>query len=180
MKKNRMFVILTIILFIIGSSYRFIQLNKNISNKIKYEEVENDESFNINGVKFKLVKSKYIDNHILAVDIELNKEGKINENIFQEQFPAYYDELISLNITDKNANLVGNYTSDIDMYYSDNKKFMEIKDGKRSLGENKENLILKFVLDEKTIEKINNHNYSVKLVFPCDSYNNKNKFITIK
>ncbi|MEG1009126.1 MAG: hypothetical protein RSF67_04820 [Clostridia bacterium] len=178
--KNRMFVILIIILFIIGSSYRFIQLNKNISNEIKYEEVENNEHFNLNGVKFKLVKSEYIDNSILTVDIELNKEGQIDENIFEEPFPSYYDELISLNITDKDENLVGNYTSDIDMYYSDNKKFMEIKDGKRSLGENTENLILKFVLNGETIEKINNSNYNVKLVFPCDSYNNKSKFIIIE
>ena len=63
-----------------------------------------------------------MDNYILAVDIELNKEGEINNNVFEEPFPSYYDELISLNITDKNKNLIGNYTSDIDMCNRDNKK----------------------------------------------------------
>ena len=37
-----------------------------------------------------------------------------------------------------------------------------------------------FILDNKIIRKINNDDYSVKLVFPCDSYNNKSKFIVIR
>lgn len=43
-----------------------------------------------------------------------------------------------------------------------------------------EKLRLKFILDNKIIRKINNDDYSVKLVFPCDSYNNKSKFIVIR
>ena len=177
--KKGMLIILIVTIFTIGSSYRFIQLNKNISNDKKYEKVKNNEFFDLNGVKFKLVNSEYMDNYILAVDIELNKEGEINNNVFEEPFPSYYDELISLNITDKNKNLIGNYTSDIDMCNRDNKKFNEIKDGKRNFGENIEKLRLKFILDNKIIRKINNDDYSVKLVFPCDSYNNKSKFIVI-
>ena len=100
-----------------------------------------------------------------------------NERIW---YSKHNDELISLNITDKNKNLIGNYTSDIDMCNRDNKKFNEIKDGKRNFGENIEKLRLKFILDNKIIRKINNDDYSVKLVFPCDSYNNKSKFIVIR
>ena len=178
--KKGMLIILIVTIFTIGSSYRFIQLNKNISDDKKYEKVKNNEFFDLNGVKFKLVNSEYMDNYILAVDIELNKEGEINNNVFEEPFPSYYDELISLNITDKNKNLIGNYTSDIDMCNRANKKLNEIKDGKRNFGENIEKLRLKFILDNKIIRKINNDDYSVKLVFPCDSYNNKSKFIVIR
>lgn len=88
--KKGMLIILIVTIFTIGSSYRFIQLNKNISNDKKYEKVKNNEIFDLNGVKFKLVNSEYMDNYILAVDIELNKEGEINNNVFEEPFPSYY------------------------------------------------------------------------------------------
>ena len=41
----------------------------------------------------------------------------------------------------------------------DNKKFNEIKDGKRNFGENIEKLRLKFILDNKIIRKINNDDW---------------------
>ena len=123
--KKGMLIILIVTIFTIGSSYRFIQLNKNISNDKKYEKVKNNEFFDLNGVKFKLVNSEYMDNYILAVDIELNKEGEINNNVFEEPFPSYYDELISLNITDKNKNLIGNYTSDKDKQIEHNSSLLE-------------------------------------------------------
>ena len=38
--KKGMLIILIVTIFTIGSSYRFIQLNKNISNDKKYEKVK--------------------------------------------------------------------------------------------------------------------------------------------
>ena len=43
--KKGMLIILIVTIFTIGSSYRFIQLNKNISNDKKYEKVKNNEIF---------------------------------------------------------------------------------------------------------------------------------------
>lgn len=177
------FIIPVIILFVMGSAYRFIQLNKNIDNEAKYEEINDNESFNINGVKFQLVKSKYINDSILEVNIQLNKVGEIKDNVFDKDFPEYYDGLILVNITDKNNNLMENYTSDTDIFVDDNKKFMDIIEGKRPLGKEKENLILKFQLDDidkETSKKIKNGSYIAKLVFPCDESYKKSKFITIK
>lgn len=183
--KKKIFILSIIMLFIVASSYRFIQLNKPILGESKNIEVKNDSSFNINGVEFKLDKIEILknvnesDTSTLKVSLLLNKDGDITTNGFRKCFPDFYPDLISLNISNNDGILVENYTSERETYNEDNHKFLEIQSGKRSISEKKESLILKFNLDNKKIEEIRKNNYNVKLVFPRDDNYIKVNFITI-
>ena len=54
--KKGMLIILIVTIFTIGSSYRFIQLNRNISNDKKYEKVKK--------IEYEKINHKYIKEYL--------------------------------------------------------------------------------------------------------------------
>ncbi|MDU6480892.1 MAG: hypothetical protein E6538_02785 [Paeniclostridium sordellii] len=181
MKKNIFFII--IILFISISGYRFIKLNHEILKEKRYEEVNGNEYFNINGIDFKLEKSEILynlhkfNNTSLKVLIKVNKNGHIDKQLFKKSFPEYYQSSIVLNIANKDGGLVENICSDVDEFIKDNTRFIEIQKGKRYL-EKDEILLLTFNLNKHIVEDVKNNMCTAKLVFPLDS--NDIKFDYIK
>lgn len=180
--KNKKYYMLVIILFVFGSSYRFIQLNKNIWGQELYTQVSEDSSFNINGVSFEVGKLQILEdrgNLNLKIPIKLYKDGEITSQGFRKTFLQELSTSIRLNITNEKGNLVENYQTAIEQYYKDNSKFIEIEKGVRYLGEEQENLILTFEIDKNILEKVKDNIYSMKLVFPEDDYDLKFNFIDI-
>lgn len=180
--KNKKYYILVIVLFVLGSSYRFIQLNKDIWGEELYTQVSEDSSFNINGVSFEVGKPQILesqDNLNLKIPINLYKDGEITSQGFRKTFLQELSTSIRLNITNEKGNLVENYQTSIEQYYKDNSKFIEIEKGLRDLGEEKESLTLTFEIDKNILEKVKDNIYSMKLVFPKDDYDLKFNFMDI-
>lgn len=180
--KNKKYYILAIVLFVFGSPYRFMQLNKDIWGEELYTQVSKDSSFNINGISFEVEKPQILedqDNLNLKIPINLYKDGEITSQGFRKPFLQELSTSITLNITNEKGNLVGNYQTSIEQYYKDNSKFIEIEKGVRDLGEEKENLTLTFEIDKNILEKVKDNIYSMKLVFPKDDYDLKFNFMDI-
>lgn len=180
--KKKKYYILAIVLFVLASSYRFIQLNKDIWGKELYTQVNDDSYFNINGVSFNIEKPQILDgqeNLNFKIPIKLYKDGEITSEGFRKSFLQELSTSIRLNITDKKRNLIENYQISIEEYYKDNSKFIEIEKGLRDLGEEKETLILTFEIDKNTLEKVKDNVYSMKLVFPKDDYDLRFNFMDI-
>lgn len=185
MKKKKYYIIIIVLLFILGSSYRFVQLNKNTWGEELYTEVSYNSAFNINGIDFEVEKLEVLDNvddlgnSQLKFFINLYKNGEITSEGFLKSFPESYPDSITLNITDKKERLVGNYVIEFEAYSKDNPKFIEIQKGERDIGDKKEDLILRFRVDKNTMENIYNNAYNIKLVFPKDSNGLKFNYINI-
>ena len=183
--KKKIYFLFCIILFFSISTIRFIQLNQSTFGQKRYTEVKYNSYFDLNGITFNL-KNVEILNDVNIIDgsdlkciIELYKSGNVNQDLFNESFPEEYPTSIKLNITDKNENLIGNYSTEYEGYEDDNKKFLEIQKGARNLDKNKDIVILRFRLSNSILENIKNKKYNVKLVFPKDkNYINFN-FISI-
>lgn len=183
--KKSVFFIPVIILFLVASSYRFIQLNAPVWGQNLYTEVKYEDKFNLNGVDIKLNKVEQINSTkssrdiILKTTINLCKNGDLSNDGFYKQFPEYYPDFILLNITNKDGILVKNYSSESEGYLKDNPDFAKIQKGERSIGKEKERLILRFKLEQKMIEDIKNNQYNVKIVFPLDEKGLKFNYINI-
>lgn len=183
--KKSIFFILVIILFIGVSSYRFIQLNASIWKQRLNTEIKYGEKFNLNGVDIKLNKVEKVNNTnssrdiILKTTINLYKNGEISNDGFYKKFPECYPDFILLNITNKDGTLVRNYSSEYEGYLKDNPNFAKIQKGEKSIGKEKENLILKFKLEKKMIEDIKNNQYNIKLAFPLDERGFKFNYINL-
>lgn len=183
MKKRTIFIII-ITLFVLTSGYRFIKLNKSISDQVEYTSVKENQYFNINGIDFKVSKSEFINDlddlgkQQLKVYIDLNKNGEIVQDGFDKEFPKYYHDEILLNLTDKSGKLVDNHDSTLG-FAKDNPKFVEIIKGERNIGEEKESLILRFSLDKQVMDKVKNNEYNVKVVFPRDDKGLKFNYVNI-
>lgn len=177
MKKKKYYIfIIVLLLFILGSSYRFIQLNKDRWGKELYTEVGYNSTFNINGINFEIEKFEVLDNiddlgsTDLKFSINLYKHGEItSEGFNKESFYKGYAASIILNIMDERGMLVDNYVTEYEEYRKDNLKYIEIQKGERDLGERKERLTLTFRVDKNTMENIYNDVYNIRLVFPRDS-----------
>lgn len=172
--KKKIYFLFCIILFFSISTIRFIQLNQSTFGQKRYTEVKYNSYFDLNGITFNL-KNVEILNDVNIIDgsdlkciIELYKSGNVNQDLFNESFPEEYPTSIKLNITDKNENLIGNYSTEYEGYEDDNKKFLEIQKGARNLDKNKDIVILRFRLSNSILENIKNKKYNVKLVFPKD------------
>ena len=172
--KKKIYFLFCIILFFSISTIRFIQLNQSTFGQKRYTEVKYNSYFDLNGITFNL-KNVEILNDVNIIDgsdlkciIELYKSGNVNQDLFNESFPEEYPTAIKLNITDKNENLIGNYSTEYEGYEDDNKKFLEIQKGARNLDKNKDIVILRFRLSNSILENIKNKKYNVKLVFPKD------------
>ena len=170
--KKKIYFLFCIILFFSISTIRFIQLNQSTFGQKRYTEVKYNSYFDLNGITFNL-KNVEILNDVNIIDgsdlkciIELYKSGNVNQDLFNESFPEEYPTSIKLNITDKNENLIGNYSTEYEGYEDDNKKFLEIQKGARNLDKNKDIVILRFRLSNSILENIKNKKYNVKLVFP--------------
>jgi hypothetical protein len=186
MKKKKYYIfVIVLLLFILGSSYRFVQLNKDIWGQELYTEVSYNSTFNINGINFEVEKLEVLDNiddlgsSDLKFSINLYKHGEITSEGFLKSFPENYPDSITLNITDKDEMLVGNYLIEFEDYFKDNPKFIEIQKGERNLGDKKESLIVRFRVDKNTMENIHSNVYNIRLVFPKDSNGLKFIFIDI-
>ena len=172
--KKKIYFLFCIILFFSISTIRFIQLNQSTFGQKRCTEVKYNSYFDLNGITFNL-KNVEILNDVNIIDgsdlkciIELYKSGNVNQDLFNESFPEEYPTSIKLNITDKNENLIGNYSTEYEGYEDDNKKFLEIQKGARNLDKNKDIVILRFRLSNSILENIKNKKYNVKLVFPKD------------
>lgn len=178
MKKKKYYV-LAILFLVLGSSYRFIQLNKDVWGEELYTEVSPKSCFNINGVDFQLEKIEVLnnkENSDLKFSIKLNKHGKIkSENSFITNYPTS----IILNITDKRGVLINNYVTDYEKYFKDNPKLAKIQSGERNLGDEEESLKLTFQVEKDIIKNVDNNVYNIKLVFPEDNHDFKFNFINI-
>ena len=170
--KKKIYFLFCIILFFSISTIRFIQLNQSTFGQKRYTEVKYNSYFDLNGITFNL-KNVEILNDVNIIDgsdlkciIELYKSGNVNQDLFNESFPEEYPTSIKLNITDKNENLIGNYSTEYEGYEDDNKKFLEIQKGARNLDKNKDIVILRFRLSNSILENIKNKKYNLKLVFP--------------
>lgn len=187
MKKKKCYIFIIIfLLFILGSSYRFIQLNKDRWGKELYTEVGYNSTFNINGINFEIEKFEVLDNiddlgsTDLKFSINLYKHGEItSEGFNKESFYKGYATSIILNIADEKGMLVDNYVTEYEEYRKDNLKYIEIQKGERDLGEGTERLTLTFRVDKNTMENIYNDVYSIRLVFPKDSNGLEFTFIEI-
>lgn len=174
-KRKYMIFIIVLLLFLLGSGYRFIQLNKALWGEELYTEVDDHSTFNINGINFKVEKFDVLD-HIddigssdLKFSIHLYKHGEItSEGFMKAPFYKSYAPSILLNITDQRGRLVANYPIEFEGYTKDNPQFIEIETGERDLGEKKEPLIVRFRVDKNTMANIDSNTYTMKLVFPKD------------
>lgn len=186
MKKKIIFLSILAI-FIAGSMFRFVALNKDIDNKVISKGIETGEEFNINGITFKLDEF-FVEDNIeedesadLVVLLSLFKESNsdIDKNIFYESFPELYPDMIFINIMGAKNKVIGNYYSDLGRYKEENKKFVEIQEGKRLIGKERESLKLRFNLSKEVVDKIRDRDYYLKLVFPTDSSGRKFNFINL-
>ncbi|MCR1899688.1 hypothetical protein NSA47_11945 [Irregularibacter muris] len=198
MKKKKYYIIIFAVLFILGSAYRFVQLNKDLWGEELYTEVNYASTFNINGINFEIEQFEILENvddqgsSDLKFFINLYKHGEITSEGFHkgpfniELFYTDYPTSIILNISDKKERIIGNYVTVYDEYAEDNLgyagdklKFAEVQRGERDLGEKKENVTLRFRVDKDTMKNIYEDTYQVKLVFPKDSDGLKFNFIKI-
>lgn len=179
--KRKIFFIFATLIIISLSLYRYIDLNKSIYNlnKNRYKEEKYNNYFNINGVDFKLDKNICMNNsdkksQILKSYISLKKNGNIDKDRFSQAFPSCMSNLISLNVVDKSGNLIENYSPNFEEYEKDNPKFIEIQKKQRTIGSQRESLVLTFEIDNEIIKNIDDGKYKMRMVFPLD--NNDIKF----
>lgn len=183
--KKRIFFIPIIILLLVVSSYRFVQVNKGVSAKNTYKEVKDKKHFNINGIDFKINKSEILydedESGFLGIKayIEMYKDGEIVQDGFLKKFPqSYFDEII-LSVTDTDGTLMASNSWEIESYNKDNDNIKEIKNGHRNIGKEKESLILTFRFNKEIIEGVKNSKYYAKLGFPRDQNGMKVDYVKL-
>lgn len=187
MKKRSSLKIITIaivILVIFASAIRIKTLNKTtLSTKERYKQVQMNEYVKLQNLAVRLIKLETIKNVDSRVDyyknktdysdikatLDVKKVGELKLSKNEKNILYEIGSSMMLNITKKDGTLLLNQDSEYEGFSEDNPSLEQIKNGKKSFGEKPEQLIVRFRINNETLQKIKDDQYKVKFVISKDS-----------